>query len=248
MTIHQVGSPIRASQMRTEFTTKAQWLSQYHRGAGIVPNGVTANNQITTSGPIAYSEFFGAEAKRDFYSTQGAFYYYNAQIGINIGQYNGGIQVSTGIFSNGSSGAAMTFGNTSNGWNQQMRFPVSTPNTWYYGYNNYAVKPGAIWGWGDSINTWVPGNWTTAAMWDGSNTIKVAMNYGMRSANTWDNGSSISLRNTWSSFMSLGNITRMDNGVPYTSTTVVSGGSRYRRGTVSIVWPNTPAVKTITFR
>jgi len=60
MTI-QTSGPISLTDIVAEFGGNVPYaLSSYYRGGGRVPDGPTANNNIPTSGPIAFSNFYGA--------------------------------------------------------------------------------------------------------------------------------------------------------------------------------------------
>lgn len=63
MAIHTVGTPIKISEIVTEFggTGPNNRLSQYYRGGSYVPSGSTQNASIPISGSINMSGFYGSQ-------------------------------------------------------------------------------------------------------------------------------------------------------------------------------------------
>lgn len=188
-------------------------LSEYYQGGGIIGSGVYPNT-IPTSGAIALSNFYSAEATHAYSGASSGTYTYNACMGYSIDYFNGGLKVTVGYWGTANTGSwtQLQFKTTATATANfaeiaQFTLTAANANTVQYGtiasgnmlYYAAQIFSNPVLAYGNNVNTsggsaGAPGAaWMAAASWNGSNTVYVYLNPSRNG--TGDTGTSISMAN-----------------------------------------------------
>lgn len=218
MTIQTYPSAISLSDIRYEFGGPASFrtlpvsLSTYYRGGSYVPASQvgyppSGGSLIPASGPLSFSNFYGAWKDTHYVAVATANQTYQASTGWSIDHINGHLTATLATWSNvfhATPDASYLINATTasltayGGWNQVAQVQLDVPNTVYYGFNNTLIKLGGIFYDGQTVNAYANGGWCMAASWDGANSITIYCNPSLNG--TGDTGSSITMSNLIYSF------------------------------------------------